>query len=99
MKSSEKEHHIIARPRQFHGIVEEINVYIIGEPEDFKVKFVAGSRSNAWIKLGTITSLLGGGVFLVKGLKSQEALEKLEKEFWDYVNKTAWSLANSFPKG
>jgi hypothetical protein len=93
-KSSGKEYLIIVVPRPFHGIVEEIYVHIIGDPENFKVKFDAGFQSDRWIKLGTLTSFFGGGFFTLKGLKSQEALEKLEKEFWEYVVKTVWILAH-----
>lgn len=93
IKSSAEGFSIIATPRPFHGIVEKINVCITGDPNSFKVKFDAGFHSDKWVKLGMLTSFFGGGFFTLKGLKSQEALEKLEKEFWKYVDSVVWSLA------
>ncbi len=86
---------IIATPNQSHSIAESINVYIDGQPDDFKVRFDAGSHSSELVRLGILTSVFGGGMITLKGLKSQEALEKLEKEFWHYVDRAVWSIADS----
>ncbi len=95
VENSDGEYQIAARPRPFHGIVEDIEVSIRGRPDDFEVKFLAGSRSSALVRLGTLTAAFGGGVFTLKGLKSHESLEKLEKEFWLYVDRVVWGLADS----
>jgi hypothetical protein len=42
-----------------------------------------------------LTKSLGGGYFLLKGLKLQEELEKLEREFWIYVEDKVAQLAGS----
>jgi hypothetical protein len=92
-EKSENELLVVAAPESSSGIVESLKVHIAGEPARFKVRFDAGTRSNAFVRYGTLTSLLGGGIFALKGLRSLEALEKLEKEFWVYVDKAVWSLA------
>jgi hypothetical protein len=94
-ESSEKEYHIIVLPSRYYDILEEIHVYISGQPNDFTVKFDSGSKSRTLVRHGILTTFLGGGNLTLKGLKSQEALEKLEKEFWIYLDKVVWSLANS----
>lgn len=94
-EKSEEEHLVVSRPQSSHGIVELVKVHVTGRPEHFKVKFDSGSRSNAFVRYGSLTSFLGGGIIAVKGLKSQEALEKLEKEFWVHVDRTVWSLAKA----
>ena len=43
-ESSEREYHIIVMPSRYHDILEEIHVYISGQPDDFKVKFDAGQN-------------------------------------------------------
>jgi len=91
-EKSEKKYHIVVAPRRFHDILEEIHVYINGQSDEFKVKFDAGARSRKLVRTGILTTVFGGGRLTLKGLKSQEALEKLEKEFWVYIDKVIWSL-------
>lgn len=92
---SSGEYRIVARPKRFHGIAENIRVSVSGEPNDFSVKFTAGSHSRALVRYGTLTAILGGGYLSLKGLKSLEALEKLCKKFWKYVDEKVWQLAGS----
>jgi len=93
-ESSEEKCDIVARPRRFHDILEEIHVHVSGQPDNFKVRFDAGSHSSGLVRLGILTTVFGGGRLTLKGLKSQEALEKLEREFWIYLDRVIWSLAN-----
>jgi hypothetical protein len=94
-ESSENGYHIIVLPSRYYDILEEIHVYISGQPDDFKVKFDSGSQSRTLVRHGILTTAFGGGRAVLKGLKSQEALEKLEKEFWIYLDGVIWGLANS----
>ncbi len=73
---------IIVRTRCDRDIIENVTVLVSGGPNDFVVRFDAGSRSRSFIRFGRVTTFLGGGSFLLRGLKSQEALEKLERNFW-----------------
>jgi len=93
-ESSEEKYHIVAMPRRFHDILEEIHVYVSGQPDNFTVRFRAGSRSSELVRFGILTNVFGGGKLTLKGLKSQEALEKLEREFWAYLDRAIWGLAN-----
>lgn len=91
-KEGEK-HVIIATPKFFHRIAENITVEVAGRADDFTVIFDAGSHSRAYVILGNILTLLGGGFFVLKGIKSLEEIEKLERAFWVYVDETIWQLA------
>ena len=93
-ENSEGGHHIIVLPSPYHDILEEIHVYIRGQPNDFTVKFVSGSHSRAMVRHGILTTFLGGGRLTLKGLKSEEELEKIEKEFWVYLDEVIWGSAN-----
>jgi hypothetical protein len=86
---------IVVRPKQFHGIVDKIEILVEGQPNDFSVTFDAGFRSRAFVKYGAFLSFFGGGFFLLKGLKSQEELEKLERKFWLFVSEEISRLTNS----
>ncbi len=83
---------ITAIPKPFHGIGERVNVEVCGNPNDFSVKFLSGTHSRALIRFGSFASLITGGYFLLRGLKSQEEVEKLERKFWVYVDETVWFL-------
>lgn len=89
-----KEYRTVARPMHVHEIIGVTTVSISGDPKDFTVKFFSGSRSDAYVKFGRLTSLFGGGILFLRGLKSQENEEKLERSFWIYIE----GLMNSFLK-
>lgn len=89
------EYRIVARPKSSHRIAENIRVSVSGQPNDFSVKFIAGSHSRALVMYGNLTAFLGGGYLSLKGLKSLEALDKLDEKFWKYVDEKVWKLAGS----
>jgi hypothetical protein len=86
---------ITARPTPETGIWNNVTVSVSGGPDDFEVKFVTGARSSIFVRLGQLAALFGGGILTMRGLKSQEAEEKLEKVFWIYVNEKIDRLARS----
>jgi hypothetical protein len=94
-KSGEGTLHVVAFPKTEHDILEEINVYVTGHPDDFEVIFDSGSRSRTMVRYGILTNVFGGGRLTLKGLKSQEALEKVAKEFWVFVDSVVWSFSGS----
>lgn len=77
---------IVAFPSVGSGITEKIKVCVLGHPNEFKIEFDAGSKSRALVLLGNIFSLLGGGIFVKKGLENLKNIERLEKEFWIYAD-------------
>lgn len=72
-----------------------IAVRILGNSNDFVIEFVASERTRRSIMLGFITTMFGGGSLILRGLRLQEALEKLEREFWVYAEDDVAHLANS----
>jgi len=72
-----------------------IYVEVIGLPSDFEVDFVLDERSDFKIMGSVLSVFLGGGLSLI-ALRSKELFEKLEPEFWAYVEKTIEEL--SVPK-
>lgn len=86
---------VTAAPTYVHEIIGNINVSVCGEPNDFVVRFAAGARSGLYKKFGLLTSLFGGGVLLMRGMKSEEAEEKVERDFWVYVEEKIDFLAGS----
>jgi hypothetical protein len=74
------------------------DVTIAGEKNDFVVSFEVCKESDkhsSSFRSIFLTTMLGGGYFLVKRLKSEETFLKLEKEFWAYVENTLPSVKGS----
>lgn len=92
-KSDEK-FQILVKPKTHHKILERIQVTITGNSEDFSVKLSATTRSRNFMIFGTLTTLLGGGLFASKGLKSDETFEKVERAFRVFVAEKVWELRN-----
>lgn len=74
---------------------EPISVRITGDPNDFVVELRASELTNRSVRMGMLTKSLGGGFYLLRSLKLQEELEKLEKEFWIFVEDKVAQLARS----
>jgi hypothetical protein len=47
------------------------------------------------MRLGQLTHLFGGGVLFLRGVKSDEAEEKLERDFWIFIEEKIDFLAKS----
>ncbi len=89
---------IFAAPSRISDVREDVTVKVLGNSKDFVVDFLSSEKSRSSIQLGYITTVFGGGSLLLKGLKSREALETLEKEFWVYVEDLVLHLVNSIKK-
>jgi hypothetical protein len=69
---------------------------IINKASDgFEVELKAGEQSRSILKLGSLITFLGGGSLLLKGYRSAEFYQKLEEEFWRYVEKKVEGLGSS----
>lgn len=78
-------HTISATPGHVRDACGETTVRILGKSSDFVIEFFSSERTRSNILFGFIATIIGGGNILLHGLKSQEALQKLEREFWVYV--------------
>lgn len=73
----------------------EVVVRILGDSNDFIVEFEGGERARRSVMLGFMTTMLGGGKLLLRGLKLKEELEKLEREFWVQIEAAVTRLVDS----
>lgn len=99
IKKETKGYKIAVQPTYIHEVADRITVSISGTPNDFVLKFVVGARSSFFMKFGALTTFLGGGFAFLKGVKSQEAEERLERNFWTYVEEKISTLTNSAYRG
>jgi hypothetical protein len=92
---SASEYKVSAKTQQSVGMLGPVIVRILGDSNDFSIEFSTSERSRSVVKFGFVTSMFGGGSFIRRGLKSQEAEEKLEKDFWIYIEEAVAQLAKS----
>ncbi len=94
-EESAGEHKILWVSPNARDMRNAMTVRIFGNPNDFRVEIIASERTSGPIRLGLLTRLFGGGYLVVRGLRAKEALEKLEREFWVYVEERVAQLAGS----
>jgi hypothetical protein len=88
---------ILAEDSPYFKINGYITVTVEGASNDFVVKFdLCTKDKNRGISPSMfLESMFIGGYFILKRLKSDEALLKLEKEFWIYAENAVLQLSNS----
>jgi len=90
-----EEHTILWAPQSVKNMGKAMKVRILGHPEDFVVEFVASETTRRSIWLGMLTKPIGGGFLVLQGSRLREALEKMEREFWVYIEDKIAHLAGS----
>jgi len=78
--------------KKMMGILEstegrkKVIITINGEARDFTVDFATSETAQMMGRLAsTITSFFGGGPLQLKSLKEKEYYQKLEDQFWEYL--------------
>jgi hypothetical protein len=94
---TEKGFEILAYDSPHFKLDRYADVTVEGEKNDFVVSLELCKESERGppIRSVFLTTMLGGGYFLLKRLKSEETFLKLEKEFWAYVENTLPSVKGS----
>lgn len=74
-----------------------VSVTVEGRPDDFVVKYdlCTSKGKRAFHYLSFLETMLFGGFFLSRRLKSEEDRLRLEKEFWRHVENVVLRLSNS----
>lgn len=94
IEKSAGEYRILLASKRAPNTRENVDIRIWGDSSDFAIEFSADERARSAILFGYTTTMLGGGNVLLRGLRSLEALEKLEKEFWVHVEQCIERLNN-----
>ncbi len=94
---TDKGYEILAHDSQLFKLDGYADVTVEGEKNDFTVslELQKASKDRPPARSPMLTTMLGGGYFLLKRLKSDEAFLKLEKEFWTHVENTVLSMKGS----
>jgi hypothetical protein len=93
-----QEGYVIQAKNRIPNLKLEVNVEILGEPNDFTVEFSTGSKGGHFSPLmivGYLTAMFGGGYLISKEAEKREALDMLEKDFWSHTQMQVADLAGS----
>jgi len=95
---SKEEYVITWAPQRVDGVSRSVynavKLKISGRPEDFVIDMVASEATRSSIRLGMLTSPLGGGYITLQSIRLRETLEKLENEFWIYIEEKIAIMAS-----
>jgi len=92
---SVEEHTISWAPQSVKNMNKTMKVRILGDPNDFVIELMASESTRRSLWLGLLTKPFGGGYLVLQSLRLREALEKLESEFWVYIEDKVAHLAGS----
>ena len=67
-------------------------VSVKGNSNDFTVEFLGGRSGRFSLLLAPLATMFGGGIFILDRLKSQDFYERLETEFWAFVENVVEQL-------
>jgi len=89
---------ILWTSQRVRNMRDAMTASVFGDPNDVVVEILASERTRGSIKLGMLTTAFGGGYLALRGLKAKEVLEKLEREFWIYIEEKVAHLTGSAEK-
>jgi len=93
-----KEGYRIQAVSKIPNLKVNVNVELLGRPNDFKVDFSTGSKGGYFslsMIIGYLTMMFGGGYLVSKGAKEQGTLEMIEKDFWRHTDMQVANLVGS----
>jgi len=89
-KQSGKEHVVVITGQHEDGSYVRIDAKIFRKKDEVTVELSAGETT--FSKLDTLTGLFFGGYMTLQGLKSEEALSKMEPDFSTYIDQVMLDL-------
>jgi len=95
---SARKYTILWTSQRVRNMRDAMRATVFGDSNNFVVEIIASERTRGSITLGMLTKAFGGGYLALRGLKAKETLEKLEKEFWTYIEEKVAHLTGSAEK-
>lgn len=93
---TETGYQIIAGNSLHYKIESDISVTIYGNPENFSINLELCSEKKRGSTFPVmLATMIGGGYFLLKHLKSNEMWMTFKKDFWGYVDSAVTQVRDS----
>lgn len=81
--------------KRVNHIIRKVKVRLYGAPDNFTVEFLAGKQIDPIQKADLSLELFGGGIFVLKAYEALEFYQKLERDFWKYMEVLVAELVGS----
>jgi hypothetical protein len=83
---TETGYEVIAGDSRHYKMENNVSVTIEGKPEDFTISLTSCKEEKRSTLPLILTSMFGGGYFLLKNFRSEEAMQKLERDFREKID-------------
>ena len=84
---TENGYQIVAGDSKCYRMENDVSVTVAGTPDDFTVSLTSSKEEKRTTLPLMLASMFGGGYFLLKNLKSDEAMLKLERDFRQRIDR------------
>lgn len=95
---TETGYEVIAGDSNRYKMQNDVSVTIEGKPDDFTVDLTSSKEQRTSTLPLILTSMFGGGYFLLKNFRSDEAMQKLERDFRAEIDKMVWQTQQPDPQ-
>jgi hypothetical protein len=82
---TETGYQVIAGDSKRYKMGNDVSVTVEGKPNDFTVSLTSCKEEKKYGLPLILTSMFGGGYFLLKNFRSEEAMQKLERDFGEKI--------------
>ena len=82
---TETGYQVIAGDSKRYKMENDVSVTVEGKPDDFTVSLASCREEKKHGLPLILTSMFGGGYFLLKNFRSEEAMQKLERDFGEKI--------------
>jgi len=72
-----------------------VTVKVFGDSDDFRVEFLAGGQTRAFKMFSSAVTLFGLGMLVQRELKQIDFFEKIEEDFWVFMDEAVANLGAS----
>jgi len=86
---------IIAGNSPYYKMQNDTSLTIDGKPDNFSINLELYKEEKSFKFPIILTTMFGGGYFLLKNLKSDESRYKFEKDFWQNINSIIMQMKDS----
>jgi hypothetical protein len=83
---TETGYEVIAGDSRHYKMENNVSVTIEGKPEDFTISLTSCKEEKRPTLPLILTSMFGGGYFLLKNFRSEEAMQKLERDLREKID-------------
>jgi hypothetical protein len=83
---TESGYQMIAGDSKHYKMENDVSVTIEGKPDDFTISLTSCKEERRFTLPLVLTQMFGGGYFLLKNFRSEEAMQKLERDFGQKID-------------